>query len=149
NQVHVSVAIQQPLSFSSFFLSTAPTIIATSTAASIPAGGDPCMDATETGTKWGLKFSGNAAVEAPDCDGFSNSKGTNVSIAQGSSAVHLNSIGGVGGIQQSNNFNVNSYRPYSPPIPDPFALVTPNPSDMNCTSATLDQDTNLSSLPAG
>jgi Flp pilus assembly protein TadG len=149
NQVEVTLAIQQPLSFSSLFLSTAPTITAIARAATIPAGGDPCLDATEPGTATGLTFSGNAAIEAPDCDGFSNSRGTNTSVARGSSVVRLNSIGGVGGIQESNNFDVNSYRPYAPPIPDPFANVVPNPADMTCTNATLDQDTVLSSLPSG
>jgi Flp pilus assembly protein TadG len=148
-RVCVTVAVQQSLPFSSFFMTSAPVIQASATAASIPAGGDPCMDATETGTATGLTFSGNASIEAPDCDGFSNSVGTNVSVAKGSSAVKLNTIGGVGGIQESNNFTVNAYRPYSPPIPDPFAQVTPSPGQMNCTTATLDQNTDVSALPSG
>jgi hypothetical protein len=44
----------------------------------------------------------------------------------------LNSIGGVGGIQASNNFHVSAYRPYSPVLDDPFADVNPSPTDMHC-----------------
>ena len=39
-QVRVSLAVQQSLPFSSLFVSTAPTIIANATAASVPAGGE-------------------------------------------------------------------------------------------------------------
>jgi Flp pilus assembly protein TadG len=132
NQVQVELAVQQRLPFSSLFMNVAPTIIARSTAAAVPAGGSPCFWADEPGTAIGLNFTGNAAIEAPDCDGFSNSSGTNSSIARGSSTVTLNSVGGVGGIQNSNNFHVGSYRPYSPPLTDPFGTVNPDPTDMKC-----------------
>jgi hypothetical protein len=79
-----------------------------------------------------LTFIGNAGIEAPDCDGFSNASSTNTSVAKGSSDVTLNSIGGVGGIQESNNFHVGSYRPYSPALEDPFKNVNPSPSEMKC-----------------
>jgi Flp pilus assembly protein TadG len=143
DQVKVTIALQQRLPFSSFFLSTPPTITATATAASIPAGGDACIEALDTTSATGVAFSGNAAVEMPDCDIFSNTSGTNSAIGQGSSAVTANSVGGVGGIQQSNNFTVASYRPYSPPLPDPFANApasnngTPNPTDMHCAGHTV------------
>ena len=39
-QVKVTLAVSEPLPFSSFFMSTAPTIYAVSTAASIPSGGE-------------------------------------------------------------------------------------------------------------
>jgi hypothetical protein len=132
NQVKVTLAIQQRLPFSSMFMSAPPTIRAVSTAATVPAGGFPCFDATDTSAVIGLNFSGNASIESPDCDGFSNANSANTSVAKGSSDISLRTIGGVGGIQQSNNFHVSAYRPYSPPIPDPFASVTPDPSAMKC-----------------
>jgi hypothetical protein len=132
NQVKVTLAIQQRLPFSSMFMSAPPTIRAVSTAATVPAGGFPCFDATDTSAVIGLNFSGNAGIESPDCDGFSNANSANTSVAKGSSDISLRTIGGVGGIQQSNNFHVEAYRPYSPPIPDPFASVTPDPSAMKC-----------------
>lgn len=132
NRVCVELRIQQRLTFSSMFMSNPPVIIAKATAASIQYGGEPCFFAKEPGTATGLNYTGNAAIEAPDCDGFSNASGTNTSVAKGSADVKLNSIGGVGGIQQSNNFHVNAYRPYSPAITDPFENVNPNTSEMKC-----------------
>ncbi len=149
NRVQVVLAVQQALPFSAFFLSTAPTIIATSNAASIPAGGDACIEALETAAATGITFSGNAAIDMPDCDLFSNSSGTNVSVAKGSSAVKANSVGGVGGIQESNNFTVTSYRPYSPALPDPFSSVDPVPANMTCgtgSNASVDENTNFATL---
>jgi Flp pilus assembly protein TadG len=149
NQVQVVLTVQQRLPFSAMFISTPPTIKATARAASIPAGGDACMEALETGAVTGITFSGNTGIDMPDCDMFSNSSGTNVSVAKGSASVYAHSVGGVGGIQQSNNFHVDAYRPYSPPLSDPFAGVTPDPTQMNCTTATLTWATNFASLPAG
>jgi hypothetical protein len=141
DRVCVTLAVQQRLPFSSFFMSSPPTITATATAAAVPAGGSACFEALETGTTTGLNFTGNAGIESPDCDGFSNASGANTSVAKGSSDIRLNSIGGVGGIQQSNNFHVTSYRPYSPALADPFANVNPSSSDMKC-AGTFDKKGN-------
>jgi hypothetical protein len=132
NQVQVTLQIQQRLPFSSLFMTAAPIITATSTAATVPAGGSACFEALETANTTGLNFSGNAGIEAPDCDGFSNSGGSNASVAKGSSSVTLNSVGGVGGVQNSNNFHVTAYRPYSPALTDPFSQVNPDFSQMQC-----------------
>jgi|tagenome__1003787_1003787.scaffolds.fasta_scaffold20989356_5 hypothetical protein len=146
DQVSVTVAIQQPLSFSSLFMSSAPTITATSTAASIPAGGDACVEALDPNAKNAIYFSGNASVYMPDCDVFSNSANSNAAAAKGSAAVTANTVGGVGGIASSNNFTVTAYRPYSTKLPDPFAGVTPNPADMKCTGVALDENTNTTAM---
>jgi len=132
DQVKVTLAIQQKLPFSSMFMTAAPTIIVNATAASIPAGGDACVEALETTTTTGVTFTGNTDVYMPDCDIFSNSSGTNVTVGKGSANVTANSVGGVGGIQQSNNFHVTGYRPYSPALPDPFSDVSIDTSDMHC-----------------
>jgi Flp pilus assembly protein TadG len=135
DQVTVTVAIQRPLSFSALFLTTAPTITATATAASIPSGGEACVNAREpSGSLTGITISGNAGIYMPDCVMYSNSPSTNSAAAGGSSAVTAEAVAGVGGIQESNNWAVQAYRPYSPPIDDPFANVTPSTSDMNCGS---------------
>ena len=149
DQVKVVLAIQQSLPFSSLFMSSAPVITATATAASLPAGGDACIEALDTTSATGVTFSGNAAVEMPNCDVFSDTTGTNSAVGKGSASVVANSVGGVGGIQQSNNFTVNSYRPYSPALADPFAGVSVDTTQMSCSSAVLDQDTNFGSLASG
>jgi hypothetical protein len=150
NQVKVEIAVQQGLPFSSLFLSTAPTIKAVATAAAVPAGGDACVNARETSaSKTGINITGNAGIYMPDCVMYSNSPSVNSAAAGGSSDVTAEAVAGVGGIQESNNWNVEAYRPYSPPIDDPFANVTPDPSQMHCTGTALDENTDLSALPSG
>lgn len=143
DQVKVVLAIQQSLPFSSMFLSSAPTITATATAASISTG-TPCALALNTsGTA--MNYSGNSTVNAPTCILYSDSTSSNAASAGGSSAVTAKSIAAVGGIQQSNNWNVQSYIPYSPSIADPFASVTPSASDMHCSSSALTSSTTFPS----
>ncbi|MEQ7874688.1 pilus assembly protein TadG-related protein, partial [Sphingomonas sp. ASV193] len=140
NQVSVTLAIQQPLTFSSIFLTSAPTITASATAAGVGLG-DPCVLALSTTDKNAVNFSGNATINMPECPVFSDSANANSAVAQGSSNVTAKSIGGVGGIQQSNNFHVTAYYPYSTAIQDPYAGVDVDPSDMKCatgSAATLD-----------
>ena len=149
-QVHVRLAVQQRLPFSSLFMSSPPLIQVNATAASIASGGEACVNAREpSASNTGITISGNAGIYMPDCVMYSNSPSTNSAAAGGSSAVTAEAVAGVGGIQESNNWNVQSYRPYSPAIDDPFANVTPDPADMNCVTSGLDSRTDLSSLPAG
>ena len=131
-QVQVTLQIQQPLPFSSLFMSSAPVIQATATAAAIGSTGLACIESLDTSTSTGVTFSGGTTIEMPNCDVFSNSSATNAAVGKGNSSVVANSIGAVGGVQQSNNFAVNSYKPYSSQLPDPFSGVTPDPSDMRC-----------------
>lgn len=150
NQVSVTVAIQRKLSFSSFFMSTPPTIIATATAAAIPAGGDACVEALETNaSKTGITNSGNTTIYMPSCVMHSNSPSANSASAVGSSDVTALAIAAVGGIAQSNNFHVTAYRPYSPPLADPLASITPDPNAMTCSASALTNTTNFATLPAG
>jgi Flp pilus assembly protein TadG len=149
NQVSVGLAVQQSLPFSSLFMTTAPMITATSTAATIPAGGDACIEALESNASFtGITNSGNTTVSAPNCIMYSNSPSTNSASAGGSSSVNVKAIAAVGGISQSNNWTVQQYLPYSPALPDPFANVTPDPNAMVCSAAALDQNTNIAAAIA-
>ena len=149
NQVRVTLAVQQRLPFSSMFLSTAPTIIANATAAAVQVGGSACVQALETSASFtGITNNGNTTVDAPDCIMYSNSPSANSASAGGSSSVTAEAIAAVGGIAQSNNWHVGSYRPYSPALPDPFANVTPSPSDMHCTNVNATATTNFAALKA-
>lgn len=136
NQVAVTLRVQQSLPFTSMFMSSAPIITAIATAGSVKAGGNPCMLAlNSSGTA--IDNSGNTTVNAPTCIFYSDSASSNSAAAGGSSSVTAKAVAGVGGIQSSNNWNVNQYLPYSPSLPDPFAppsstAVTPDPSDMHC-----------------
>lgn len=144
-RVCVQLRVQQRLPFSSLFMASAPVIIANSTAASI-ALGDPCILATDPTATNAVNFSGNATVYMPNCPVFSNSAAANAAVAKGSSAVNAKSVGAVGGVAKSNNFTVGSYYPYSAAVADPYASVTPDTSDMKCTTAALTEDTPASTL---
>lgn len=147
NQVSVTLKIQQPLPFSSLFMSSAPLITASATAASIAASGDACIEALETGsTTTGISNSGNTTINAPTCILFSNSPASNSASANGSASVTAKAIAAVGGIAMSSNWIVDKYIPYSPPLPDPFASVTPDPTQMHCIGATLDDGTDWTKL---
>ncbi len=147
NQVAVTLRVQQRLPFSALFMSTAPVIQASATAGSVAAGGNPCMLALNT-TGTAIDNSGNTTITAPTCIFYSNSASSNSAAAGGSSAVTAKAIAGVGGIQNSNNWIVDQYLPYSPSLPDPFANITPDPSDMHCavTATTKHGVTSYSSI---
>jgi Flp pilus assembly protein TadG len=141
NQVRVTLRVQQPLPFSSMFMSAAPVITATATAGSVTAGGAPCMlGLSSSGTA--IDNGGNTTITAPDCILYSNSSSSNSAAAGGSSSVTAKAIAGVGGIASSNNWHVDQYLPYSPTLPDPLAppsssAVTPDPNDMKCAQAAV------------
>lgn len=148
NQVHVQLAIQMPLPFSSMFMTAAPTITADATAAAIPAGGSACFQALINQALTGITNSGNTTINAPNCIMYSNSTSANSASAGGSSSVTAKAIAGVGGIAQSNNWHVQQYLPYSPSLADPFANVTPDPTDMHCTSAAATKNTDWAAMQA-
>jgi len=136
NQVRVTLNVQQPLPFSSMFMSAAPLITASATAGSVTYGGSPCALALSTSGQ-AIDNSGNATINAPTCIFYSDSAASNAAAAGGSSSVTAKAIAAVGGIASSNNWVVNQYLPYSPALPDPLAppsssAVTPDPGDMKC-----------------
>ncbi len=137
--VQVGLAVRRPLAFSGMFLSQAPAIRATATAASVPGHDQYCVISLETSaSKTGITGTGNSAVEM-DCGGISNSPSTNSAAANGSASMTMSVIASVGGIQQSNNWHVGKYDPYITAMPDPYANVTPAASDMHCGVRTVVQ----------
>lgn len=131
-QVHVELAVRKVLPFSSLFMSEAPLIHAEATAASVPGSDEFCVVSLETSPKnSGIIISGNAGI-IMDCSFMSNSPSSNSAYSKGSAEVYAESVAAVGGIQESTNWHVESYDPYSPAVADPFANVTPAPSDMKC-----------------
>ncbi len=132
NQVRVELAVRKVLPFSSLFLDEAPLIRAEATAASVPGSDEFCVVSLETNAKnTGILISGNAGITM-DCSFMSNSPSANSAYAKGSAEVYAKSVAAVGGIQESTNWHVDSYDPYSPSVKDPFANITPVPSDMKC-----------------
>lgn len=136
NQVNVVLAVQRPLSFSSMFMSNAPLIKTTARAATVGSSGDFCVLSLQNNSKTGIQATGSAAINM-DCGMMTNSTATNAAAGQGSASVTATSLSAAGGIQQSTNWNVANFEPYSPALADPYANLTPSDADgdfSNCAS---------------
>ena len=128
DQVQVTLAVRKPLAFSSMFMSEAPMIRVSATAASTPGTDDYCVVSLEDTTKTGIDASGSSEV-IMDCGMITNSLAANAAAAGGSGTVTATVIAAAGGIQQSNNWNVGKYDPYVPAEDDPYADLAPD--DLN------------------
>ena len=138
DQVTVELAVQRPLSFSSMFMTNAPVIKTTATAATVPGGDKYCVVSLEKGNKTGIQGSGNATVKT-DCAWITNSISNNAAAGQGDAELWATAIAAAGGIAQSANWHVGRYDPYAPALDDPYAEVNPDPTDRadKCGTGTL------------
>ena len=121
NAVRVALAIQQPLSFSGMFLSSAPTIQASATAATVQTGAY-CVVSLENTSATGITATGNSNIDL-GCGMITDSTSLNAAIATGSSSVHASPIAAVGDIQDSAHWNSAELLPFTVSQPDPFANV--------------------------
>jgi Flp pilus assembly protein TadG len=122
--VRVTVSMQRSLSFSSLFLSAAPTITASATATIVPAGKYCAISLINTATT-GISAGGNATVNL-GCGMITNSTSMNAAIAFGSASVTASPIAAVGGIPASNNWGSGTVlQPFTIAQPDPYANVNP------------------------
>jgi len=121
NTVRVVLAIQQPLSFSGMFLTSAPTIQASATAATVQTGAY-CVVSLEPTATTGITATGNSTLNL-GCGMITNSTSLNAAIATGSSEVHATPVAAVGDIQSSNNWNGAELLPFTVAEADPFAGV--------------------------
>jgi hypothetical protein len=128
NQVRVTLAVRKELSFSSMFLTTAPLIQATAQAAAVQSSGDFCVLSLQHNSKTGIQATGSASITM-DCGMMTNSTATNAAAGQGNAGVTATTIAAAGGIQQSSNWTVQNYQPYSPQLEDPYADLKPDADD--------------------
>jgi len=128
NQVRVTLAVRKELSFSSMFLATPPLIQATAQAAAVQSSGDFCVLSLQNNSKTGIQATGSASITM-DCGMMTNSTATNAAAGQGNAGVTATTIAAAGGIQQSSNWTVQSYQPYSPQLEDPYADLKPDAAD--------------------
>ena len=120
--VTVTLSVQRQLGFSSLFITTAPTITASATAA-VVATGEYCVVSLENTNATGLTYQGNATVDL-GCGMVTNSRGSNAVSAGGSATVTASPIAAVGGIPDSSVFGPDTVlQPYTSPEEDPFASV--------------------------
>lgn len=137
--VKVTLAVEKDLAFSSLFLNETPTISTTATAASVPGTAEFCVVSLESSAaNTGISITGNAGIEM-DCSFMSNSPSKNSAFAKGSSTVKAKSVAAVGGIQQSANWDVDAYQPYTSALTDPYKDLNPSSSDMKCAQTTKTQ----------
>jgi hypothetical protein len=139
-QVTVELRISKSLPFSSMFMDAAPEIRATATAASVPGGEQYCVIGLDkSASVTGVEISGSTFLDLGDCSLIANSKhkdkaasnGTSGSGQAGSgSTVIAASLAASGGVQYSNNWDIDDYDPNSPPADDPFAGV---PAPTSCS----------------
>ncbi len=149
SRVTVTLAVQQTLPFSSIFMTSAPTITARATAAVVPSGGTACFQALENTAVTGISHNGNNSVIAPECVSYSNSTASNAASAGGSSDVQLKAIATVGGVQQTRNWRVQQYLPYSPALPDRYASLNPTQGEMVGCEQNIALNDRTTSIPAG
>ena len=124
--VQVDLSVQKKLSFSSIFLSSAPTI-KTSATATVVAAGKYCVISLEPTTETGISYNGNATVDL-GCGMATNSKGASAVDAGGSSTVNASPISAVGGIPASDNFaDGTTIQQYGMKQKDPYATINAPP----------------------
>jgi hypothetical protein len=140
----VTLEAQKALPFSSIFMTSAPTIRATATAASIPGAAEYCVVALDSSaSSVGIEIQGSTTLDMGDCSLIANSKNqtqaaTNTGIG---SSVIAHSLAAAGGVQYSSSWDVDSYDPYSTAVADPFAGKTTPP----CTKTMLDNNNYVNS----
>ncbi|WP_118856905.1 Tad domain-containing protein [Sphingomonas mesophila] len=128
NQVRVVLAVQRPLSFSSMFMTNPPVIQTSAQAAAVSTEGEFCVLSLQKNGKTGIQATGSASITM-DCGMMTNSISTNAAAGQGSAVITATTLAAAGGIQQSSQWQVTSYQPYSPALEDPYASLTPDTDD--------------------
>ena len=147
NQVRVELAVRRPLSFSSMFMTNAPLIRTTAQAATVTAIGEFCVLSLQNNSKTGIQATGNASIMM-DCGMMTNSVSTNAAAGQGSSSITATTLAAAGGIQQSANWRVESYQPYSPALVDPYKDLAPSAAELS-TCGSSPQPLNINNGNSG
>lgn len=133
NAVRVALSIQKRLSFSGLFLTTTPTITATSTATVVPSG-DYCVISLEDQAITGIDATGSTDVNL-GCGMITNSTSMSAAVATGSASVGASPIAAVGGIPASTRWKSGTVlQPFMPSQTDPFASVTPTAPSGGCAN---------------
>jgi len=138
NQVQVSLGVRQSLGFTGVFLSTAPLITATATAASVP-DGKFCVVGLDSSTTAAVTIGGSANVNL-GCGVISNSVNSTNSIDVNGSSYTLiaDPVAGAGGLPSDSldSHGGDNVEPYHIAEPDPFLNKYPTnvPSGTSCNN---------------
>ncbi len=123
NAVKVVLSVQKSLGFSGVFMSSAPVITASATAATVQTG-VYCVVSLENTSATGITATGNSTLNL-GCGMITNSTSLNAAIATGSSSVTASPVAAVGDIQDSSHWNGAELLPFTVAEKDPFAAVNP------------------------
>lgn len=134
NGVRVSLSVQQPLTFSSMFLSQAPVITVNATAAAIDAD-EFCVVALDRSmSNPGITIQGDANIDM-GCGMISNARHPTRSVDPNGSSFEVNAdpIAGAGGVPDIPGVTTDSNHS---PQPDPYEDKYPTdvPSGMTCSN---------------
>jgi Flp pilus assembly protein TadG len=118
--VQVTLAVQRTLGFSSMFLSTAPTITATATAALVNSG-SYCVVGLNSTTAASITIGGSASVSM-GCGAISDSTSATASVGTngGTYSFVATPVAGVGGMPSSIN-GATDIQAHHSALPDPYA----------------------------
>lgn len=131
--VRVTLAVQKPLGFSSLFLSGAPIITTSATAALVDDGSYCVVALAPTGN--GINIGGSSNVNM-GCGAISNSTDNSASVDVNGNGHFFAAepVAAVGAIDGTINGSPN-LQPYTVPMADPYAdLSTSVPEGMSCTN---------------
>jgi hypothetical protein len=141
--VQVTLAIQKTLGFSSLFMSSAPTITATATAALVNTG-SYCVVGLNSTTASSITIGGSAAVSM-GCGAISDSTSSTASVGTNGSTYNFTAdpVAGVGGMPSSIN-GATEIQPHHVALPDPYAGdYSTSITGMTCNKQVNGGNTNL------
>jgi hypothetical protein len=146
--VKVTVSVQRTLPFSSLFMSAAPTISASATAAAVQSG-KYCMKSMDNKAETGISFSGSSTVNL-GCGIITNAKGSTAIDGNGSATITASPVAAQGQIADSGVFGAGTtFQPYSPPTTDPFSSVAAPSVPSGCNQAAIRGNQNSVSASSG
>ena len=141
--VQVTLAVQRTLGFSSMFLSTAPTITATATAALVNSG-SYCVVGLNSTTAASITIGGSASVSM-GCGAISDSTSATASVGTNGGTYNFTAspVAGVGAMPTSIN-GATDIQAYHSALPDPYAgQYSTSISGMTCNKQVNAGNTSL------
>jgi len=151
--VQVTLEIQQRLPFSSMFMSAAPIIRATATAATVPLGDNYCVIGTDPHGV-GIEITGNTDLDFGTCSLIANSDNPKNAASNGNngaggaaSKITARSLAAVGQIAKSSQWDIDHYNPSATAAEDHFydlyKQIPPSPSPIATPTACTKWYTNF------
>lgn len=134
--VRVVLQANRSVPFMSFFTGSTMTVRVEATAAAVP-DGVYCVISLESTAATGVSFAGSTNTDL-GCGVATNSTGAEAISVNGNPQVTASPIAAVGGVPDPSRFSSGTVTlPYSPPQPDPFAVLPAAdiPSGMTCQPA--------------